>query len=67
MSLEKSKDKVKKDGNWIKDAVADIKHPGICTGSKLGSASCPVGSRQYALAMTLKKAAKTAAKNRKSK
>lgn len=41
---------------WMQDVK--IKRPGICTGDKFGSKSCPAGSRQYALAKTFKKAAK---------
>ncbi len=40
-------------GGWIQKA---IKHPGRC--KNMGSASCPVGSKQYNLAITLKKMAK---------
>lgn len=42
---------------WMQDVK--IKHPGICTGKKLGSKSCPKGSKQYALAKTFKKASKS--------
>lgn len=38
---------------WIQGA---IKHPGRC--KDMGSASCPAGSKQYNLALTLKKMAK---------
>lgn len=41
---------------WMQDVK--IKRPGICTGEKFGSKSCPPGSRQYALAKTFKKASK---------
>lgn len=42
-------------GHWMEHVV--IKRPGICTGPKLGSKSCPKGSRQYALAKTFERAA----------
>lgn len=44
---------MKKGKKWIQSA---IKHPGRC--KDMGSASCPAGSKQYALAKTLKKIAK---------
>lgn len=44
-----------------------IKHPGICTGEKLGSKSCPKGSRQYNLAKAFKKGSETSAAHRKAK
>jgi hypothetical protein len=46
---------------WMQDVK--IKRKGICTGKKLGSPSCPPGSKQYALAKTFKK---TAAKGGRS-
>ena len=45
----------------------EIKRPGICTGEKLGSETCPKGSSQYALAKTFKKGSETSARNRKKK
>ena len=51
--------------NWIQKATKSIKKrrtKGKCTGSKLGSRSCPKGSKAYNLAMTFKKMAK---KNKK--
>ena len=45
---------------WIQKATASIKKrgtKGVCTGKKLGSKSCPPGSRRYALAKTFKKIA----------
>lgn len=41
---------------WMQDVK--VKRPGICTGKKFGSQTCPPGSKQYALAKTFKKAAK---------
>lgn len=65
--MAEAKDKSKSKDHWMKDAAESIKHPGICTGSKLGSASCPVGSRQYALAMEFKKGSETASANAKKR
>ena len=48
---------------WMQDVK--IKRPGICTGDKFGSKSCPEGSRQYALAKTFRKASKASAAKRK--
>lgn len=45
---------------WMQDV--EIKRPGICTGEKFGSNTCPAGSRQYALAKTFKKASKKSKK-----
>lgn len=50
---------------WMQDV--EIKRPGICTGEKFGSETCPAGSRQYALAKTFKKASKSSAAKRKKK
>ena len=46
---------------WMQDVK--IKRKGICTGKKRGSKSCPPGSRQYALATTFRKAAKSKKKS----
>lgn len=54
--MSKSDSKAKGKG-WIAKAAADIKHPGICTGSKFGSKSCPPGSPQNNLAKVFRKAA----------
>jgi hypothetical protein len=51
----------KKKSGWIKKASASIKRrgtKGVCTGKKFGSASCPKGSRRYALAKTFRKMAR---------
>jgi hypothetical protein len=50
---------------WMQDVK--IKRPGICTGEKYGSKSCPAGSRQYALASSFRKGSKTSAAHRKAK
>lgn len=47
----------KRGGKWMQNVK--VKHPGICTGKKYGSKSCPKGSSQYALATTFKKASKS--------
>lgn len=66
MMVEKDGQKAKSGKkNWMKDVK--IKRPGICTGEKLGSKSCPPGSRQYALAQTFKHAAKKGGKKGGSK
>ena len=47
--------------NWIQKATKSIKKRGTkgkCSGSKLGSRSCPKGSRAYNLAMIFKNMAK---------
>lgn len=47
--------------DWIQKVTKDIKKRGTkgkCTGSKLGSRSCPKGSKAYNLALTFKKMAK---------
>lgn len=47
---------------WIQKAAASIKRrgtKGVCTGAKLGSSSCPSGSKRYNLAKTFKKMAKS--------
>ena len=47
-----------KGGKWIQDAFAKSKKKGTlgrCTGKKFGSETCPPGSKQYAMAKTLKK------------
>ena len=50
----------KKD-DWIQDAEEDIERrgtEGVCTGEKVGSESCPPGSKRYNLAKTFRKLAK---------
>ena len=47
-----------KEGKWIQAAFAKSKKKGTlgrCTGKKFGSETCPPGSKQYAMAKTLKK------------
>jgi len=47
-------------GKWMQAAEEDIERrgtKGVCTGPKFGSASCPPGSKRYALAQTFKKIA----------
>ena len=41
--------------NWIQGAVKGMRKDHPCTGSKLGSKSCPAGSKRYALAKTFGK------------
>ena len=48
--------KEKKPKKWMQNV--EVKRPGICTGKKFGSKTCPPGSKQYALAKTFKAAAK---------
>ena len=53
---------------WIGKAFENIKKrgtEGVCSGEKFGSASCPEGSKRYAMAKTLRKMA--ASKVRKTK
>ncbi len=49
--------------NWIQGAI-NPKHKGDCSGKNFGSKKCPVGSRKYNLAKTLKKYAKKWAKKK---
>lgn len=42
-----------------------IKRPGICTGARKGSESCPQGSPQFALATTFSKSARKGGKSKK--
>jgi hypothetical protein len=47
-----------KEGKWIQAAFAKSKKKGTlgrCTGKKFGSETCPPGSKQYAMAKTLRK------------
>ena len=47
-----------KSGKWIQAAFAKSKKKGTlgrCTGKKFGSETCPPGSKQYAMAKTLRK------------
>ena len=47
-----------KGGKWIQAAFAKSKKKGTlgrCTGKKFGSETCPPGSKQYAMAKTLRK------------
>jgi len=47
-----------KGGKWIQEAFAKSKKKGTlgrCTGKKFGSETCPPGSKQYAMAKTLRK------------
>ena len=47
-----------KKGRWIQPAFAKSKKKGTlgrCTGKKFGSETCPPGSKQYAMAKTLRK------------
>ena len=47
-----------KEGKWIQAAFAKSKKIGTlgrCTGKKFGSETCPPGSKQYAMAKTLRK------------
>jgi hypothetical protein len=46
---------------WIQKATASIKKKGtegVCSGSKFGGPSCPLGSRRYNLAKVFKKMAR---------
>jgi len=46
--------------NWIQKAFEKSKKKGTigaCTGDKFGSSSCPKGSKQYNMAVTLRKMA----------
>jgi len=43
--------------NWIKNATKGMRKDKPCTGAKLGSSSCPPGSKRYNLAKTFKKMA----------
>ena len=54
------KKKRAKKNKWIQSAIASIpeKNKGVCSGSKLGSPSCPAGSKRYVMAKTLKKIGK---------
>ena len=47
-----------KNAGWIQDAVKGMRKDKPCTGKKLGSKTCPEGSRRYNLAKTFKKMAK---------
>ena len=47
-----------KEGKWIQAAFAKSKKKstlGRCPGKKFGSETCPPGSKQYAMAKTLRK------------
>jgi hypothetical protein len=44
-----------KDGKWIQSAVKGMRKDKPCTGSKLGSKTCPPGSKRYTLAKTFSK------------
>ncbi len=47
-----------KEGKWIQADFAKSKKKGTlgrCTGKKFGSETCPPGSKQYAMAKTLRK------------
>ena len=44
--------------DWIQKATKNMRTDHPCTGSKMGSKSCPAGSKRYNLAKTFKKMAK---------
>jgi len=44
-----------KDGKWIQSAVKGMRKDKPCTGPKLGSKTCPPGSKRYTLAKTFSK------------
>jgi len=44
-----------KDGKWIQSAVKGMRKDKPCTGPKLGSKTCPPGSKRYNLAKTFSK------------
>jgi len=43
------------DKKWIQKAVKGMRKDKPCTGSKLGSKTCPPGSKRYNLAKTFSK------------
>lgn len=48
-----------KDKKWIQKAVKTMRKDKPCTGSKMGSSSCPPGSKRYNLAKTFKAMSKS--------
>ena len=42
------------DKNWIQKATKNMRKDKPCTGKKFGSKTCPPGSKQYAMAKTLR-------------
>ena len=41
--------------NWISGAIKGMRKDHPCTGSKLGSSTCPPGSKRFVLAKTFSK------------
>ena len=52
---EEKKEVMTEDKKWIQKAVKGMRKDKPCTGSKLGSKSCPPGSKRYTLAKTFSK------------
>ena len=44
--------------NWIQSATAHMDKSKPCTGVKLGSSTCPPGSKKFVLAKTFKRMSK---------